>query len=111
MFNSLRYTKVLEEAGVPRQQAEAHIGVFSDMMGSHFATTQDMKDLRIELAQEMKDLRIELTQKMDKVDQEVGKLRLEIQNSETRLALKLGTIVAAAIGVAATVMTLVIKLA
>jgi hypothetical protein len=92
MFNSLRYTKLLEESGVPRNQAEAHVEVLADMMVSHFATTQDLKDLSRDLRTEIKDL------------------EYQMQKLEHRLTIKLGAIVVSTIGIFGTIMTLVLKL-
>jgi len=75
MINTLGYVKKLQEAGVSREQAEAHIEIVSEMMDSNFATKQDLKDL----AQE---------------------LRHELALLEQRLTIRLGTIVSVAIGVA-----------
>jgi len=115
MFNSLRYTKVLEEAGVVRKQAEAHVGIMTDMMASHFATSNDLKDLRTEVSQDLKDLRNEVSQELkgfrQEFTQEIRDLRQEMQKLEYRLTIKLGTIVGALLGVTATIVTLVIKLA
>lgn len=110
MFNSLRYTKALEEAGVARNQAEAHVGIMADMMGSHFATTQDMKDLRVELTQDMEKLRTDLRQDFYKVSQDLVAIHNKMDNLEYRLTIKLGGLLAGSIALAATVMTLIIKL-
>jgi hypothetical protein len=103
MFNSLRYTQILEEAGVARKEAEAHVGLLADVMVSHFATTQDLKDLKIEMSMKMADLQHQISN----FRQEIQK---EMQSFEYRLTLKLGTIVCAMIGATATIMTLIIKL-
>jgi len=111
MFNSLRYTKVLEEAGVVRKQAEAHVGIMTDMMASHFATSNDLKDLRNELSQDIKDLRNEISLDMKSFRHDLNNMNQEMQKLEYRLTIKLGTIVGALLGVTATIVTLVIKLA
>lgn len=43
MFNTLTYAKKLEEAGVPRQQAEAQVQVLADIVESELATKNDIK--------------------------------------------------------------------
>jgi len=82
MFNSLKCAKLLEEAGVPRAQAEAHVLVFNEFMETHFATKQDVSLLRQDISQ----LRQELDHKLPQLEQ--------------RMTIKLGTIVSLAIGVA-----------
>jgi hypothetical protein len=100
---------------VARNQAEAHVGIMADMMGSHFATTQDLANLRADISRDMLQLRSEIRQDMtslrSEVSQDMIKIRAEMQNLEHRLTIKLGTIVAGSIGISATIMTLVIKLA
>jgi hypothetical protein len=84
MFNSLKYAKNLEEAGVPRAQAEAHVLLISEFLEMSFVTKQDMALLK----QDFLLLRQDLEQK--------------IIQSEQRMTIRLGTIVSIAIGVAVT---------
>jgi hypothetical protein len=58
MFNSLKYVKKLEEAGIPREQAETHIQIVTEIMETSLATKQDIKDLQAATKQDIKDLRI-----------------------------------------------------
>lgn len=41
MFNSLKYAKKLEDAGVTREQAEAHVQILTEVMETNFATKHD----------------------------------------------------------------------
>jgi hypothetical protein len=79
MFNTLRYAKRLEEAGIPRQQAEAHVQIIAEIVEGDLATKQDVKELKDEM-----------------------------QKLEYRLVIKLGALVAGlgAVTVAATTATL-----
>ena len=43
MFNTLTFSKILEDAGVPRAQAEAHVQVLAEIVQSDLATKQDLK--------------------------------------------------------------------
>jgi hypothetical protein len=45
MFNTLRYAKRLEEVGVSRNQAEAHIQIIAEIVEDDVATKQDLKEL------------------------------------------------------------------
>jgi hypothetical protein len=45
MFNTLNYARKLETAGVPREQAEAHIQIIADIIEGDLATKRDLKDL------------------------------------------------------------------
>ena len=77
MFNSLKYAKQLEGVGLPREQAEAHVQIMTEIVETSLATKQDLKDLKTDLESRMIQL-------------------------EYRLTIKLGTIVSLAIGIAVT---------
>jgi hypothetical protein len=74
MYNSLKYAKILENAGFSREQAEVQVQMITEIIEANLATKQDIKDLE-------------------------NKITL----SEHRLTIKLGTIVSIAIGIAAAV--------
>ena len=89
MFKALKYTKILEDVGLTREQAEAHIEIMTEVMDSNLATKQDVKDLR----QEVKELEVSLLH-------EIKDVRNDIVQSEYRLTVKMGTIVSVALGIA-----------
>ncbi len=89
MFNALRYIKRLEEVGLTRDQAEAHIQMMTEIIETNLATKQDFKDMGMELHNV-------------KVDLENKVIQLEY-----RLTIKLGTIVSIAIGVAVALVKLI----
>src|SRR5262245_22892629 len=91
MFNSLKYAKILENAGVNREQAEAHVQIMTEFMESSFATKQDLKDQGTELRAEMKELGSELRAEM-------AKLQSEMKLLESRMVAKLGGIVVIGMG-------------
>lgn len=43
MFNTLAYAKRLEEAGVPRSQAEVQVQVLAEIVEGDLATKNDLK--------------------------------------------------------------------
>lgn len=49
MFNTLRYARKLEQAGLTREQAEAHIQVIAEILEEDVATKQDLKELEYRL--------------------------------------------------------------
>ena len=49
MFNTLTYTKRLEEAGVPRSQAEVQVQVLAEIVETELATKTDIKHALKEL--------------------------------------------------------------
>jgi len=74
MFNSLKYTKVLEEVGIPRDQAEAHIQIMTEVMESDLATKNDIKDLRTEMREMKSELKSDLIQLEYRMTIKVGTL-------------------------------------
>lgn len=49
MFDTLKYSRLLEAAGVSREQAEAHI--IAEIVMNDLATKRDIESLRLELIQ------------------------------------------------------------
>ena len=49
MFDTLRYSKILEGVGVSRDQAEAHVQIIAEIVEGELATKQDIKDLKTDL--------------------------------------------------------------
>ena len=82
MFDTLGYAKKLEEVGVVREQAEAHVRILADVIEGNLATKQDINELR---------------------NIDIRDLRHEMRQLENRLVIKLGTIVTIAIAACATI--------
>lgn len=79
-FDTLKFADTLKAAGVPDKQAEAEARALADAFSSNaseLATKGDVKDLRSEM---------EL-------------MRKDMQAMEMRLTIKLGAIIAAAVGI------------
>lgn len=91
--------KKLEEVGVPRDQAEVHARIMTEIIGTNLATKQDLKDLRLYTQEDIKGLN-------DKLDSSVERLDRKMIQLENRLVIKLGTIVTIAIATATTVIKL-----
>ncbi len=60
MFNTLTTVKKLEDAGVPRQQAEAQVQVLAEIVESELATKNDIK-------RDLKELEYRLTIKLSAI--------------------------------------------
>ncbi len=75
MFNTLMYAKKLEEVGISRAQAEAHVQIIAEIIEGDVATKQDVK--------EIKD---------------------EMQKLEYRLVIKLGAVITAIIATAVAIL-------
>jgi hypothetical protein len=78
MFNTLMYAKKLEDAGVSREQAEAHIQIMAEIVEGDMATKEDLNQVKNELKGDIRELKIEMN------------------HLENRLIIKLGTIVTVA---------------
>lgn len=77
MFDTLKYSKVLEAVGISRDHAEAHIRIIAEIVEGDLATKQDINDLKV-----------------------------EVQKLEYRLVIKLGALVTAVIAAAVTILKL-----
>ena len=106
MNNALKYVKILERAGVTREQAEVHIQIISDILEGDLATKQDIKNFETKL--DTSDERIEHKIKSleAKLDTSVERIEHKMLQSEYRTTIKLGSIVTVVIAAA----TAVIKL-
>lgn len=51
MFNTLKYSKILEAVGISREQAEAHIQIIAEIVEGELATKQDIERLESKLVQ------------------------------------------------------------
>lgn len=100
MFNSLRCAKKLEEAGVPREQAEAHVLIISEILEMNLASKQDLEGVKHEIGRVKQELRQEIASVEQRLEQ-------KIIQSEQRMTIKLGTIVSLSIGVAVTLAKIV----
>lgn len=91
MFDSLKYAKILEDAGLPREQAETHIRVLGDVVGEEMVTKND---LSIALEQSFERFFERSKQYTDikfaEVQNQLLKMDQKIDNLENRLIIKLG---------------------
>jgi hypothetical protein len=77
MFDTLRYSKILEAVGIPREHAEAQIRIMAEIVEGDLATKQDIRDLK-----------------------------MEMQALEYRLVIKMGALVTAVVALAVTILKL-----
>jgi hypothetical protein len=92
MFNALKYTQELENAGFSRNEAEASLKILIEVMNDNFATKSDLKELELRM-----DHRFQV---------QTQTLESKIQTIEYRLTIKLGTLMALSIGLTATLLQL-----
>ena len=93
MFNSIKYSKELEEAGFTREQAEVTIGVFYKFMEYSFATKDDFQN-------EAAFARSRFAQ----IENEFLLVRAELANLEHRMIIKLGLMQVASIALLVTLL-------
>lgn len=78
MFNTLKYAKMLEEVGFSREQAETSIKILVEIMEDKLASKQDLLDLRQFISQ-----------------------------VESKLTIRMGTMLAASIAILAAIQKLI----
>ena len=112
MFHILKYVKILQEAGVPREQVETQIQIMTEIMENTLATKQDLKDesvalrhdfamLKQDFAMHKQEVAQDFAMFKQEVKQEFELFRKELIQSEQRMTIRLGSIVAVGSGVAA----------
>ncbi|HLA36160.1 MAG TPA: coiled-coil domain-containing protein [Rhodocyclaceae bacterium] len=95
-FDTLKFVKELESAGVPAAQAEAQARALATALDTHLvelATKGDVREVRVEANATKAELKSEL-----------ALLRSEMQAMESRLTIKFGALIAVAVGVSIAVL-------
>lgn len=105
MFNTLRYAKLLEEVGFSREQAETSIKILVDIMEDKLATKEDLKELATKheftefktvMKQDFTEFKADIHKDFTEFKSAIG---LQIANLESRLTIRMGTMLAASIAV------------
>lgn len=106
--DTLKYAKMLEEAGVPRKQAEAHIETTNTMMNDYFASKDDLlavrNELKTEIASVRSELKEEITSVKSELKQDILKLKQELTVMMGKLFAWQGGIIIAVIGIAVAIL-------
>ena len=92
MFNTLKYAKILEEAGFSRDQAETSIKILVEIMEDKLATKQDASELKQEMATK--------ASKQDILESRSG-TKQDLLQLKHDLKLKLGAMLSAAVAIVA----------
>lgn len=101
MFNTLVYTKKLEEMGVSREDAEAYVTVFSEMIVEGVTSKSDMQNLKADLKGDIQILRNDMERGFVQV-------RSEIRGLSASTDKKLGLMMAQMSGLFIASVTLII---
>ena len=109
MNNSLKYVKILEGAGITREQAEAHVQIISDILEGDLVTKQDLLNSENSLKNGLNRLEAKFETSVDRLDRKIDSAVQHFENKmlqlEYRMTIKLGSIVTVAIAA----MTAIIK--
>ncbi len=92
MFNALKYTEILEQAGLTKKQAEQIVKVLIEIMEQNLASKHDLKEFKLEIIQEIKQLKVEADH--------------QSKEMELRMTIKLGSMILATGGLMLTLMKL-----
>ena len=117
-FDSLTYANRLKAAGMDGGLAEVQASALTEVIQDHFhslSTKQEVQQLSLDLRKEIQlqgqDLRKEMQLQGQELRKDMQLLRLEVQKDmqllEQRMVIKLGSLMALAIGVVATVVKLI----
>ena len=88
MINAITYMDELEKKGFTREQAKASVNLWIELMNENLASKNDIKDL------------------LHKMETDSMSVRHEMKNLESRLTIKLGGLMATAIGLIALIQKL-----
>jgi hypothetical protein len=90
-FDTHAYVKKLRDVGVPEKQAEVQVEAIAALIGERMATKHDLELVK----RDIKELEVELKR-------DINELKRDIRELETRLLIRLGTLLVVAIGAVAT---------
>lgn len=89
MFNSLKYSKELEEAGFSREQAEATIGVFFKFMEYNFATKTDIGGMDLAIQKQIDllkgDLQSQINSVKEDLQSQINSVRIDLNNLSSKM--------------------------
>lgn len=113
MRRALLYSKKLEEAGLSRQQAETHLEILEEIVEDEMATKADIQSLKseatraveslkLDTTRAIESLRLDTTRAIEGLKSEIKQFRSEMMQMEYKITIKLGLMLAAAVGILAT---------
>jgi hypothetical protein len=121
MFDTLRYTKRLEEVGFEKKQAEESIKVLAEIMETNLATKIDfvklenqIQSLEYRLGGEIKELGLNMANLAKATDTKIENLGkatdAKIEKVQSDLIIKLGAMLFVTIGLSTGILGALIKL-
>ncbi len=104
-FDTLAYSKRLQEAGVPSAQAEAHAIAQADFLThyllSEVATKTDLAEVKTELKTDIAEVKTEIAELKTELKTDIAGIKTDMAEMETRLTMRMLFMV----GILATLMT------
>lgn len=91
-FDTLKFAKRLKEAGFTESQAEALASAEAELIEANLATKRDLKEVEAKLTRDIEALRAEI--------------KRDLKDLENSLIIKLGWMIALAVGAVATLVKL-----
>ncbi len=77
-FDTLTYSKKLQQAGFTATQAEAQAEALRDVVEENLATKRDITEMETSLRRDMKELEVRLTQQIELVRRDMEVIRRDI---------------------------------
>ena len=123
-FDTYAAVKKLKEAGFTEQQAEAQTALLMDVIGGELATKHDIEtvkldieNVRAELKRDIATVKLDIENVRAELKRDIATVKLDIENVRTelkrdmkelelRLTIKLGAMLALAVGAVATLVKL-----
>jgi hypothetical protein len=104
-IDTLSYARRLEQAGVPRAQAEAHAEAVHALVREEVATKADVETVKRDLQRDLQEVEARLKSEIRELDLRLGgkidgvetRLDAKIDQLESRIAVKLGGMLAPAV--------------
>ena len=116
-FDTYAAVKKLKEAGFTEQQAEAQTALLTDVIAGELATKRDIEtvkldieNVRAELKRDIETVRLDIENVRAELKRDIEALRADMKHDmkelELRLTIKLGAMLALAVGAVATLVKL-----
>jgi hypothetical protein len=105
-FDTLGYAKRLRDAGVPQPQAEAHAEAAREFIMTELITKTDLQVIRTDFQAFKTDLQVTKTELQAASTALEGRLESRIENLSLRLTVRLGAMLAVAVGALAAMLKL-----
>lgn len=102
-FDTLKFAKRLKEAGFTEQQADALASAEAELIEAKLATKRDLNDLEVALRRDLKEVEAKLTRDIEALRAD---LQRDLKDLEYRLTIRLGGLIAFAIGAVAALVKL-----